>query len=387
MSKLTFAEQVKIILKRKSMTIKALAETIEKETGKKMSRQNLTQRLGRDNFQEQDMRMISRILGCEFTLDILAESGLAAATEKTVLAINVEEKIDEHERDITVGELVDIHKELDKLAAEPAEAAPEAERVSAQPAEGSAEAQEQPARSAEPLPDPAEQFPELAAAQAEPVGTPPEPEEEVLEMTQAEIEKVLQESAAPALSRRQTAAEPEATARSEAAEPEAPAAAADRPHKREGGLFGYLSRFRKKQKGEPTVKGATELSAAAESEPAGSEAARTETEAAAAAVPAEAAEPAANGNGRSHVEFDDEYMAQVVEKHPSAAAEPDINPYTNKEYESNSVRVHPSRIGYVQVYDRESHQWTDMTEWAFLGYQERKKVLLGEEYEPPIYLD
>ena len=65
----------------------------------------------------------------------------------------------------------------------------------------------------------------------------------------------------------------------------------------------------------------------------------------------------------------------------------DINPYTGREYESNSVRMHPKRIGYVQVYDRANHKWTDMTEWAFLGYQERKKVLLGEDYEPPIYLD
>ena len=50
MEDLTFGEQVKIVLGRKGMTIKELAETIEKETGKKMSRQNLTQRLGRDNF-------------------------------------------------------------------------------------------------------------------------------------------------------------------------------------------------------------------------------------------------------------------------------------------------------------------------------------------------
>ena len=45
------------------MTIKELAEMIEERTGKKMSRQNLTQRLGRDNFQELDMRMIAEILG------------------------------------------------------------------------------------------------------------------------------------------------------------------------------------------------------------------------------------------------------------------------------------------------------------------------------------
>ena len=63
---LTFGEQVKIVLSRKGMTIKELAEIIEAETGKKMSRQNLTQRLGRDNFQEQDMRMIAKILDCPF---------------------------------------------------------------------------------------------------------------------------------------------------------------------------------------------------------------------------------------------------------------------------------------------------------------------------------
>ena len=65
----------------------------------------------------------------------------------------------------------------------------------------------------------------------------------------------------------------------------------------------------------------------------------------------------------------------------------EMNPYTGREYQTNSVRMHPTRIGYVQVYDRFQHGWTDMTEWAFLGYQERKKTLLGRDYEPPIYLD
>ena len=39
MQDLTFGEQVKIILGRKGMTIKQLAELIEEKTGKKMSRQ------------------------------------------------------------------------------------------------------------------------------------------------------------------------------------------------------------------------------------------------------------------------------------------------------------------------------------------------------------
>ena len=58
-----------------------------------------------------------------------------------------------------------------------------------------------------------------------------------------------------------------------------------------------------------------------------------------------------------------------------------------EDFEPDSVRMHPTRIGYVQVYDRAIHKWTDMTEWAFLGLQERKKALLGNAYEPPTYLD
>ena len=97
MLNLTFGEQVKIVLSRKGMTIKELAEQIEERTGKKMSRQNLTQRLGRDNFQEQDMRMIAEILGCSFQLSILASL--------------------EAERASVIEEKLPTEKELGKLAA------------------------------------------------------------------------------------------------------------------------------------------------------------------------------------------------------------------------------------------------------------------------------
>ncbi len=70
---LTFAEQVKILLKRRRMTIKDLADLIEEATGKKMSRQNLTQQLGRDNFQEKDMRLIAEVLGCSMQIVLVSE--------------------------------------------------------------------------------------------------------------------------------------------------------------------------------------------------------------------------------------------------------------------------------------------------------------------------
>lgn len=192
MVNLTFGEQVKIILSRKGMTIKQLAELMEQHTGKPMSRQNMTQRLGRDNFQEQDMRLIAEILGCKFQLSIM----------------------DEEENKVV-------------------------------------------------------------------------PEQDEVESPKGPTESELKE--------------------------------------RELLRKGVRGFFSKKD---------------------GLEAQKPET--------------------------------KIVG---------DINPYTGKEYKSNSVRMHPKRIGYVQVYDQEQHKWTDMTEWAFLGYQERKKALLGKDYQPPIYLD
>jgi len=215
MEVLTFGEQVKIVLGRKGMTIKELAELIEVKTGKKMSRQNLTQRLGRDNFQEQDMRMIAEILDCPFQLNILtgeitpAPPKITISKEKeSVIKIEETSPSDSEEVDMTIGELYEIHQELTEL-----------EKPSEEP---------------------------------------------------------IDENFEPVIQRE-----------------------------------------------------------------------------------------------------DEEEDIEVG----------DVNPYTGREYQSNSVRMHPTRIGYVQVYDRAIHRWTDMTEWAFLGYQERKKSVLGKDYEPPIYLD
>lgn len=258
MVNLTFGEQVKIVLSRKGMTIKQLAELVEAYTGKPMSRQNMTQRLGRDNFQEQDMRLIAEILGCKFQLSIMDTDEEEASVSKRVGESEME-TVDSLEREITVGELVDIiddaeanENDLEKAAAD----------------EGK-----------EPLG--VEETPESSEDNTS------EPAKETAESKERELLKK--------------------------------------------GVRGYFS---KKDGLEVQNKETAEKATSQETENVG-----------------------------------------------------DINPYTGKEYRSNSVRMHPKRIGYVQVYDQELHQWTDMTEWAFLGYQERKKVLLGKDYEPPIYLD
>lgn len=67
---LSFGEQIKIILKRKHMTLQDLASLYEASTGTKMTRQNLSQRLKRDNFPEQDMHLIAALLGYKTVIEL-----------------------------------------------------------------------------------------------------------------------------------------------------------------------------------------------------------------------------------------------------------------------------------------------------------------------------
>ena len=440
MLELTFGEQVKIILSRKGMTIKELAEKIEKQTGKKMSRQNLTQRLGRDNFQEQDMRMIAKILECPFYLDILEEhedrTEKPAKEQKAAEPEQKEAPTRAEERDITIGELVDIHKELDaiekkkskKKAKKVVEENPEYVQetifdffVNEKAAEPEVEAEAE--VEAEPVYDEAEpEYAEEPEVEAEPEYA----EEPVYEEAEPEVEaEPVYEEAEP-----EYAEEPEVEAEPEYAEepayeeaepeyeeesvyeeePEVEEPKVEEPEPKktetEKKAHGWRAFFGIHKKHEEPVKEEKEeekpeiqyhefdYSEDGESgelaeeflpdEPEEAETYAAETETA-------AYENAEQLNTNYDAGHQNRY-AQENEEDLFTSTEEDLekgelNPYTGHEYESNSVRMHPNRIGYVQVYDRGTHQWTDMTEWAFLGYQERKKALLGKDYEPPIYLD
>ena len=334
---LTFAEQVKIILSRRGMTIKELAELIEKHTGKKMSRQNLTQRLGRDNFQEQDMRMIARILGCPFYLNILDEN-LSVEAEKSHEEIQ-ENYIEEPQETY-----------VDEVYEEPA-AEEYVEEVYEEPVaeEYVEEVYEEPA---------AEEY-------VEEVYEEPAEQEESLE-------DILEEAAA--LERENKESEKKQENRT---------VFEDGENKGKKHSWTSYLRRRKKTVEEPVkqVQEEREPQQTTDTQEAVEEIFDTET------ISLDEEEDAKEVN--SFTEYAEE---KAKELQPEGTEEEDlekgdINPYTGHEYQSNSVRMHPSRIGYVQVYDRGEHKWTDMTEWAFLGYQERKKVLLGKDYEPPIYLD
>lgn len=375
MEGLSFGEQVKIILSRKNMTIKELAELIQERTGKAMSRQNLTQRLGRDNFQEKDMRMIAAILDCPFRLSIFptdpaedekimqyANAGTYHKRGKRkkeeeedvyqqtlvfdeepepeaveAMPIEVQEQTAGDERDMTIGELYEIHEELKELEEESAEMKhEESPAEEGYIKEGDVAEEVHPeAVAGEP------EEPEVSAEVSVPIEETPE-EVEVQPETESVKEAAAEEITEPA--REETVTEEKTVEEKK-----------DIFHT--GGIF--LRRMRRNNDDKKTER-------------------KTEEQ-----------KPVEKKPAREVITPDSEDFEPVI-KHVDAEEDlsvGEMNPYTGREYQTNSVRMHPSRIGYVQVYDRKQHQWTDMTEWAFLGYQERKKALLGKDYEPPIYLD
>ena len=389
---LTFGEQVKIILSRKGMTIKELAETIEERTGKKMSRQNLTQRLGRDNFQEQDMRMIADILGCPFQLSILADSETAeraanvedvVPTEKELhklaktkarkekkareaeqlhaameqIPSEVTDMSGASEKEMTLGDYMDIHEEL--VRRETGEIPIVNETIEEPVTEESVSVMEEIAD-------------EPALMEAEPVEEVPEAVEAVYEETHEEIPEEVQQEIP------------------EEVHEEAYVEEKKEETHHEKKLTGWRAMFQRRNKKERQEEKHEEE--------------KIEREIEEATEPLEAMEEDSDfieyeePVQPEQTYYEEQQPAQEEEIAQAVYAEEEdddaedlergeLNPYTGHEYESNSVRMHPKRIGYVQVYDRRDHAWTDMTEWAFLGYQERKKALLGKDYEEPIYLD
>lgn len=289
MGDLTFGEQVKIMLSRKNMTIKQLAEMIEERTGKAMSRQNLTQRLSRDNFQEQDMRLIAAILGCPFKLSIFPEELEIEEAASEELAVQYANNAGLKNKD--AEETTAEEEEAESLELETAES----EELETEEAEF------------EEVDDDSEE--EILLEDEEPW-------DELEELTLEDAEEIPQDET-----------ENNDTRKTNVWEPQIVQSAYERAR---------LTSEWEKATIEP------------EEEP-------------------------KRFVKRNEIEED----LTIGE----------LNPYTGHEYLSNSVRMHPNKIGYVQVYDRAKHRWDDMTEWAYLGYQERMKSELGKDYEPPIYLD
>lgn len=425
MQDLTFGEQVKIILGRKGMTIKQLAELIEEKTGKKMSRQNLTQRLGRDNFQEQDMRMIAEMLECPFHLSIMSAEGAGevrsiAALERAAAArveaveasghkeltakeqaeaeyAEPEEKLIEE----TVPEMFEHTEEFAQNKAEAEYIEPEEpveaeyiqteEPVEAeyiQPEEPVEAEYIQPEESVEAEYIQPEKEADMSMPDTEGLETPGEEVSNDRDMTIGELYEIHEEL--NELEKNVQAVESIEEIKKELEKP-----------KKERRLGSFFRRRDSQSKAEKEVSPkenevqtdavgesgigenvnqndtdhADKAGAVVQDESVSSDAKWTEDA---------AEDETAFAESGSTEDFEPVITHDDADEDTQAG---DVNPYTGKEYQSNSVRMHPTRIGYVQVYDRTIHKWTDMTEWAFLGLQERKKALLGKAYEPPIYLD
>lgn len=393
---LTFGEQVKIILKRKGMTIKELAKLIEEQTGKKMSRQNMTQRLNRDNFQEQDMRTIASILGCPFQLNILGEDTaaendsmehiqeVAAKPEKEIVEETVEEVYEEPEEEVYEEPTKEVYEESEEEVYEE----PTEERFyEEEPVEEvTEEIYEEPVE--EPVEELVEEYDDFRETEELIRETfEEENREEVSEVTTGEAEETTSEPE-----------EPESTA-----EDEEPTAKSEEPvkKKKHHSWKDYFQRMTGKhadkeaegvkqaeveeQKQQPEQEQSPKQESVPEPEITEPEEEYKEE------LGEEFTEPEAEVSPVEE-EFAEAFEEAVAKENEQEEETEDLsigemNPYTGREYESNSVRMHPKRIGYVQVYSRKDHKWQDMTEWAFLGEQERKKVELGDDYVSPIYLD
>ena len=425
MQDLTFGEQVKIILGRKGMTIKQLAELIEEKTGKKMSRQNLTQRLGRDNFQEQDMRMIAEMLECPFHLSIMSAEGAGevrsiAALERAAAArveaveasghkeltakeqaeaeyAEPEEKLIEE----TVPEMFEHTEEFAQNKAEAEYIEPEepveAEYIQTEePVEAEYIQTEEPVEAEYIQPEESveaeyiqpEKEADMSMPDTEGLETPGEEVSNDRDMTIGELYEIHEEL--NELEKNVQAGESIEEIKKELEKP--------KKERRLGSFFRRRDSQSKAEKEVSPKENEVQTDAVGESG-IGENVNQNDTDhadKAGAVVQDEsvstdakwtedaAEDETAFAESGSTEDFEPVITHDDADEDTQAG---DVNPYTGKEYQSNSVRMHPTRIGYVQVYDRTIHKWTDMTEWAFLGLQERKKALLGKAYEPPIYLD
>ncbi|MCI8766368.1 MAG: helix-turn-helix transcriptional regulator [Ruminococcus sp.] len=466
MEVLSFGEQVKIILSRKGMTIKELAELIEDTTGKKMSRQNLTQRLGRDNFQEKDMRMIAKILGCPFQLSIFPvenEAGEKTEPMEELLLKYVKhpkvqpKKKKETQDDGFYQQVLVFDQDTPETAAEEPDRKEEAavpQDADRMPSAGEMMEMTEGKEEAAPV---GSRDASMEDAYADESGETSDYDdgEDLLELDILDPEDSEDLDEADLLyggfktKRIDRKAILAAAEKAEKEKWDAVTGTADRAeedssaeeHKSGDGMetgnspgmyggeeeqkpsAGTGARYdmeEQKPDAGPEMRydreeqrqdlGTPKETAAAEErdmtigelymihkeldelEESIHPNVNTGMASSAQAVPAVPAVPEPVPAVRQVEEEEDpepEDFEPVIryEDAEENLELGEMNPYTGREYQTNSVRMHPTRIGYVQVYDRFQHGWTDMTEWAFLGYQERKKTLLGRDYEPPIYLD
>lgn len=272
---LSFGEQIMILLKRKNMTIQDLATMYEMQTGNKMSRQNLSQRLRRDNFPEQDMHIIAALMGYNVSIQL---------TPITV-------QLPEYVRIEPTAPVI---------------------------------------------------HPMFAAKPGIPVGTQPS---EGIPILEALREAAAEEPSGPLPGNdpvRKSAPHDESALQSTPEEP-------------------------------PILKDLSDEIPVLED------------------IPIQEYQPepgrtAASGNRGTGSAGNGEVKFQIPDAFRKNHVRGDINPLTGEEYLTNTVRRHPKIPEFLQVYDRTTHEWSDVREDYFWEFQEKKKKMLGKEYQAPIMI-
>ena len=274
---LSFGEQIMILLKRKNMTIQDLATMYEMQTGNKMSRQNLSQRLKRDNFPEQDMHIIAALMGYNVSIQL------------TPVTVQLPEYVRIETAAPVIHPMFSAKPEIPVRSRQP-ESIPILEALREAASEETSSIQELSGKT----PTFKDVSDETSVLQGVPDETPilKDLSEEIPVLEEFQIPEYKPEADGPAVSER----------------------------------------------------GAAET---------------------------------ANGN---NVKF------QIPDAFRKNHARGDINPLTGEEYLTNTVRRHPKIPEFLQVYDRTTHEWSDVREDYFWEFQEKKKKMLGKEYQAPIMI-
>lgn len=467
---LTFGEQIKIILKRKNMTIRQLAELIEMQTGRTMSRQNLTQKLNRDNFQEQDMKEIAQALGCVVQISVIDPMEATVASLQALMPPKPSKAPDETV--VLSREALEREEQAYQEQENKAPSAPAAGRAREESAESDVlkeiemalmesiqkemSQEKEELKTSEAGPEKPEAIPEAPEAMSGEAG--PEPGEPV-----QETDGDWQEPEADSLSwaRKKPSVWPKLFVPGE--EPEAPADLDEEPLEEPldldaepldldldeepsevmdleelpgGDMSGVSAPYaiKREEEGEPDTasfsrmpEGDVSYASAPyviprepEEEPKPPAEGDFYVEIPPEELPGtevdDAAETVQEFGGRRELDMEEKLAAwdaavkkrleqpilkpaeerreqkdsgegEEPEEQPEAAGAADIDPRTGEEYETNTVRRHPSKPDTLLVYDREEHRWIEQAERAFQQFQMRKRAMLGKDYEPPVYLD
>lgn len=339
---LSFGEQVKVLLKRQNMTIKDLAAILEKQTGKPTSRQNLTQKLGRNNFQEQDMREIARALNCGLFIQMVPLSELRPITPVTPVPV-----VEVADNSLPSVEAILAAAQIPNPSAAPASSAPTAQTV------------------------PAAENP-LAPANTPASGNIPAAENTPASANIPAAENIPASAHIPAAENTPVPAKPAASEQRkenafyiEKKDPDKEVLT-----KQISALLNPLMHSERKKRPERT----------SSRFPFGNDAPVSSREPQAAY-----ANPTAPAGQQAYASSAQETDTAPKPAQPSVLPD-SINPMTGEEYLNNTVRPCPHHPGYIEVYDRSEHAWVETNEAEFQRFQQQKRMMLGADYEPPIYI-